>query len=281
MTPVGLVPTTHLEPARWLVEAITVFGGHVEELMPAGFDACCRVFHRPDQGRPDDESAPSWAEVAKRHGTTFHPEAQWTALTGGRDVSPHHPGETASWDQPITGSLDPMTLSRLSDLLATHTATPERCHFALWEGTGKSPRSWDAYPRFRLPGRTHWLFAPVPVREVSAYAVELEVGGMQEQSREHGEVQGFLTASGRPPRPEDLMRVASRWREEGFVQSPSWWWPEDRAWVVHSEVDYDSTLVAGSADLADALLAAPEIECLRVTPRTLLTAHADRINHSP
>lgn len=248
--------------------------------MPAGFESYLRIFHRPDQGRPDDESARSWSEVATRHGTTFHPEAQWTALTGGQDASPHHSGEWASSDQPLYGSLDPLTLKRLSELLVTHTTTPELCHFALWQGTGKSPRSWDAYPGFRLPGRQHWLFAPVPVREVPTYAVELEVAGFEEQSHEPGATARLLVL-GRPTQPEDLTRWAQWQREQGFVQSPSWWWPEDRAWVVHSEVDYDSTLVAGGADLAEALLDDPDIECLRVTARTLLTAHADQINHSP
>jgi hypothetical protein len=280
VTPDEFAPTTQLEPAQWLVEAISTFGGRVEELMPAGFESYLRIFHRPDQGRPDDDSARSWAEVATRHGTTFHPEAQWTALTGGREVSPHHSGEWASSDQPLYGTLDPMTLSRMSELLAMHTTTPELCHFALWAGTGKSPRSWDAHPRFGLPGRHHWLFAPVPVREVPAYAVELEVAGFEEQSRQPGGSPGFFTV-GRPTRPEDLERWVRWQRTEGFVQSPSWWWPEDRAWVVHSEVDYDSTLVAGGAELAHALLEDPDIECLRVTPTTSLMARADGINHRP
>ena len=280
MSPVDLVPTAQLEPARWLVEAITEFGGRIEQLMPAGYASYVRIFHRPDQGRPDDDSARSWAEVATRHGTTLHPEAQWTALTGGRPDSPHHSGADASSDQPLTGSLDPLVLSRLSDLMATHTTTPELCHFALWEGTGKSPRSWDGYPRFALPGRRHWLFAPVPVRTLPTHAIELEVAGFEEQSRQPGGI-GELMVLGRPTRPEDYANWVRWVREEGLVQSPSWWWPEDRAWIVHSEVDYDSTLVAGSTDLADALLGAPDIECLRVTTSTSLMAHADQINHSP
>jgi hypothetical protein len=120
----------------------------------------------------------------------------------------------------------------------------------------------------------------VPVRAVPAYAIELEVAGLEEESRQPEGITG-LTVLGRSKRPEDSMRWVRWLRAEGMVQSPSWWWPDDRAWVVHSEVDYDSTLVAGSTALADALLDDPHIECLRVTPTTSLMAHADAVNHSP
>ena len=271
-----VVPTRDLEPAGWLVEAITDFGGRVAQLMPAGYDSVVRIFHRPDQGVPDVESARSWAEVAARHGTTLHPEAQWIALTGGGLDS--HSGPTAPADRPLSGSLDRFVLARLCEGLAEHTTTPELCHFALYEGLGKSPIAWDKYPRFALPGRRHWLFAPVPVRTMPACAVELEVAGIEEQSRQPGGIRG-LVVLGRTKVPEDSTNWVRWHRDEGFVQSPSWWWPEDRAWVVRSEIDYDSTLVACSNDAADALLDHPDIECLRVTPSTSLMDDADQINH--
>lgn len=269
------MPIAGLEAASWLVAAIPKFGGSVEQLMPAGYESYVRVFHRPDQGQPDGESATSWAEVAHRHGTILYPEAQWTALTGGQQGSPHHAGPEAPTDEPITGSLDPMQLGRLSVLLAEHTNTPEQCHYALWEGTGKTPRSWDSVPRFRLPGRTHWLFAPVAVTEVPRCSIELEVSGNEEQAREPDGIRGLMVF-GRSKRPQDSYDWVRWQREHGFVQSPSWWWPEDRAWVVHSEVDYDSTLIGGTRALANELIGDLGLECLEVTPATSLMAHADR-----
>ena len=264
-----MVPVDDLEPAQWLVEAITVFGGSVAQLMPAGFGCYLRVFHRPDQGRPGPGSAASWAAVAAEKGTALHPEAQWSALSGSTGEGPG--------PEPITGSLDPLQLQRLSELLAGQTSSPDACHYALWEGTGMSPRSWGEIPRFRLPGRRHWLFPPVSVLQLPAVSVELQVAGMEEQAAQGGEIRGFVGVDS----PESLARWAARYRQWGFVQSPSWWWPEDRAWVVHSEVDYDSTLVAGSSAMGAALLADPEIECLEVGPATWLTAHADQVNTGP
>jgi hypothetical protein len=50
-----------------------------------------------------------------------------------------------------------------------------------------------------------------------------------------------------------------------FEQSPTLWWPEDRAWCVASEVDFHSTYVAGPRPLIDRLLGDERIEALEVT----------------
>lgn len=44
------------------------------------------------------------------------------------------------------------------------------------------------------------------------------------------------------------------------------WWPADRAWFVASEIDYDSTIVAGSRECIDAVLLAPGVEAFEVSP---------------
>jgi hypothetical protein len=49
----------------------------------------------------------------------------------------------------------------------------------------------------------------------------------------------------------------------GRSQAPNLIWPADRSWYVASEYDLDSTLVGCSRHLADAILAAPELEVWR------------------
>jgi len=105
------------------------------------------------------------------------------------------------------------------------------------------------------------------------------VSGNEEQADEPDGVRGLMVL-GRPKRHRDSHDWVRWQRAHGFVQSPSWWWPEDRAWVVHSEVDYDSTLIGGTRALANALVSDPGLECLEVTPTTSLTAHADQLNHT-
>lgn len=55
-------------------------------------------------------------------------------------------------------------------------------------------------------------------------------------------------------------------RFEVWEQSPSMWWPGDRAWFVATEVDGYSTYVGGSAACIGAVLAAPGLEAIPVAP---------------
>ena len=76
--------------------------------------------------------------------------------------------------------------------------------------------------------------------------------------------------------PPEFEPDSSFWRE-----SPSLIWPQDRSWFVASEVDFDSTLVGGSRELVDALIAHPGLEAYEVKPETLMTAFSDELNPVP
>lgn len=56
------------------------------------------------------------------------------------------------------------------------------------------------------------------------------------------------------------------------------WWPADRACFVASEIDLDSTLLAGAGELRDALLADDSIEAFEVPPDGIISFDGDRIN---
>lgn len=55
---------------------------------------------------------------------------------------------------------------------------------------------------------------------------------------------------------------------------PALLWPEDRSWYLSTEVDYNSTLVGGSEEFVDALLAHKSIEALPIGPDVDLTYRA-------
>ncbi len=63
--------------------------------------------------------------------------------------------------------------------------------------------------------------------------------------------------------------------------SPSLIWPADHSWLVASEVDFDSTLVGGSAALVEAIVESPNLEAWRVQPTDSLAFDADKINQAP
>ena len=54
--------------------------------------------------------------------------------------------------------------------------------------------------------------------------------------------------------------------------------PHDRSWLLHSEIDYDSTIVGGTPALIHGLVADPGIEALRVDGDMSMYANGDRIN---
>jgi hypothetical protein len=62
----------------------------------------------------------------------------------------------------------------------------------------------------------------------------------------------------------DDWQQTAPWVDPPLVQTPSILWPDDHAWVLATEIDDDSTIVAGSHELADALLTSPDIEALEV-----------------
>jgi hypothetical protein len=49
-------------------------------------------------------------------------------------------------------------------------------------------------------------------------------------------------------------------------QRPQWWWPDDRAWIVKTEIDDAWTYVAGNLTLIEAIVASPRWEAVGVEP---------------
>ena len=66
----------------------------------------------------------------------------------------------------------------------------------------------------------------------------------------------------------------------GF-QSAYYWWPEDRAWCVATEIDLMSTYVGAAKPCAEAILQTPGIEALRANIDHRITGAADTINPNP
>ena len=250
------LPVPDVAPAAWVVERMPAFTGVVADLVPGPFAAHARVFHRPDGGRSYEGSITpgSWAAVAEAARTTFHPTAQWSDLAGPLErttaaLTPH-----LSIDSPALGSLDRVSFPALAEVLARHTTTPDPWWLALWVGCGDLPPGWDGAATFHTPGRQHWLFR-ASAATLQAHAVAFEAAGWADDdtSLRH--------------------RLAY-----GNLRSPQLWWPEDRAWAVASEIDHDSTIVAGTHALVADLLVTPGLECLRISPRDSLMAGADRVN---
>lgn len=63
-----------------------------------------------------------------------------------------------------------------------------------------------------------------------------------------------------------------------WAQSPSILWPDDHSWVLATEIDFDSTLLAGTRALVHELVETPGLEVLPVRPDADLTRDGDVLN---
>lgn len=241
-----------VEVGAWIGERFGGQVGCVGSVVPRGFAAYARVLHPVVTG---DGSRLRWADVARDTGRRLHPLAQWNAIA----VPPGASIELyARWRDlaPDIGNPGRGVLDTLLGLLGD-PETP--CFFALWEGFGwihgspwvgivgsdekvppELPREVIDGSRLELPGRDHILFSG-PLREA--------------------------------------VRIGHTWSWGRFeTQSPTLFWAADRSWCVASEIDFDSTLVGGSAELIDAVLRSADLEAWPVEPDDSLAHDGDAIN---
>ncbi len=240
-----VTPNDDVSAAGWLVERTTGFGAQeVVNLIPADlYEACVRILH--DRDRPHADGP--WSEVAAQCGTVMHPLVQFEALCGEHPRSKAtHTYDFIQNNTPSIGRLDEVMFIILTDLLGGHTPHDETVWAGIWHGLGCFPAGWDAAATFALPGREYFLF-----RVSLAEAATINVSNWD------------------PSTPVD------------YPVYPNLWWSDDRAWIVASEIDLDSTLVAGSAALADDILNHPRLEAFPVGPRDDLTLDGDTVNLRP
>lgn len=239
--------------AQWIAPRLGELGS-VAGTAPNGFEAYVRVCHPADR----DGRLYTWPEVARETGRTVHRVMQWHALVGASDYWNMSDSKWLGGD-PQRGNLEPSVLDPLCAVLGEHTATPEACVLGLWSGWGLQDGGWATVGYPVDVGRAGRV-----TRKAIPPAFSPDLPTLALPVREYFLFRGPIAAA---------MEMSSRWG-----QSPNLFWPEDRAWFMASEVDFDSTVIGGSSELARALLAAPELDAWPVDPGDLLSAFADTIN---
>lgn len=251
----------------WITPRLGGEFGSVTLEVPKGFQAYARIFHPASDpaGRPV-----SWAEVAKACGTIPHPKMQWHAILGLDDVDqlgdadgtndPNRPKWTGS--NPPTGAMDLDTLDALCKILASHTLDRERYYFGLctiqsWE---ESFSADELQPLLRLTNDRDFIILCGPLSAIDQ--IRFDWSRMTFGARRKSE-------GGLP------IQATSAFRHR---EAPNLMWPSDHSSFVASEVDFDSTLVGGSATLIDAIVKSPELEAWQVAPNDSLAADADTVN---
>ncbi len=221
-------------PADWVSGSFTMpFGPWVGSFLPGGYPAYARILHRA--GRDISESGVRWSQVADEMGTSLDGLSSFWEVAGRVSGLEEH---TGGWrgKNPDEGSMDPEIYAALPALLRPHTQTPELCWVAIWSGWAWHPPEVipDTFPQVQLPGRAYYLYS----------------GSLDD-----------LAAHRYDEWPYDEAAVTPEWPS---FQSPNMLWPQDRAWFVATEVDFDSTLVGGAAGLVRAIVEHPHLEAFEV-----------------
>jgi hypothetical protein len=173
---------------------------------------------------------------------------RWSTVAAENGRTVHHemqrhliaapPGATVSIEYGGR-SLDEGTCAALAAVLARFTSKPESCCFGLWSGYGMTD-----------------LLPPAP-----AFGSAFSRG----TGREYLLLRGPLDA-------------VSTFHLGLFFLPPNFWWPQDRAWCVATEIDFDWTYVGGSRELIDAVLGTDGLEALETTIDARGDAEGDLVN---
>lgn len=243
-------------PADWIADRVLPWGSgpgtRVCAVVPTGYQTYVRIFHHATEQVGTEWIALRWSEVARRTGRKMHAAVQFQRF---------------GWPQePRDGGLDRPEAAALVTVLRDHTSTPDSCWLAIWNGYGF------------LSGAVATVVA-----QKRGYRGRLQRNRPAEES-DLGLPPGLGEAPtvSLPGRRYFLYRgaidVVLRFEFfAGLPQTPNLWWPEDRAWFVASEIDFDSTVVGCTRSCAEALLNG-DLEALEIPAEARLDIDGDTVN---
>ena len=232
--------STAVDEADWIAASLAPFDDRlVASVIPPVFEAYARLLHPAHYILAKGMRTVRWREIAQWSGIPLHPDSQFHSIA----LPPVKPAGPAPWNSagPERGSLDTADAEALIEPLAAHTSTPSNCLFCIWDGWG-----WDTAMSAALPGEVPMPIPdPVPPEVRAGPRVRL-------QGRDYllytGPIEAALAFAGSPG------------------QTPSLWWPADRAWCVASEVNLCWSYVGGPLQLIEELLADPAVEAVPAVP---------------
>lgn len=298
--------------AEWLRGMEAEPFGSVLAIVPRGFEAYARVFHPVVRDRPRDintwlgidesgdfgvtdiaaaleSETVTWAMAAASFDTTMHAEAQYARVVrcasgdiGGGVIAP----DGWRYEAAPEGSLDARSLAAVSGVLAQHTGTPDAGIAAIWDGWGDLLSSSgaasfafatsegfinDSADEARIRAHNNKTGSNLLSSEV-ATGPRLDLHG--NTGRHYILFEGGASVFADPAWPE-----AAPWVDNvSWTQSPSILWPDDHSWVLATEIDFDSTLIAGTTALIYQLLETSGIEVHPLRPDADLSWGGDQVN---
>jgi len=243
----------------------------------------------------------TWAMTAASFGTTMHPEAQYARLVRQEPGAADDVIGPDGWrySPPQEGCLDAAALSAAAAVLSRHTTSPAAGVAAVWEGWGGLTSAAGRVQLVLTSARPRRLAAvarhgAARVRDAVRHRLGTSVRepgpgtGILPREPAAGPRFGLHAGTGRryvlfEAGAADFADVGwtarAPWIDRAiWAQSPSIIWPDDHAWVLATEIDFDSTLVAGTRALVEELVRTPGVEVLPVPTDADLSWQGDALN---
>jgi len=248
--PPGLEIAKDLSSSIWVQETLRDRPERpfrVRDLTTPRFEAYARILHGPR--RPSDRqiSTGTWSARAAEIGVRLGPETRWDDLDGpGSDTWVLWPGELIGPE-----------VETLAHTLAEHTSSADACSFGFWSGWGHLDATGVLYMaggpaarrlatwRARAAGRRRNRRNRKQLRRLPTFPT-------------HGGSRSYLLFRG------SVAEAGSFWPATG--QCPTIWWPDDRAWLVHTHIEATSTYLGGSRALIDQVVGEQVLESFEVQP---------------
>ena len=243
----------------------------------------------------------TWAATAASFGTRLHPEAQFARLVRQGPGPADDVTGPDGWRYfpPQEGCLEAAVLSVAAAVLAEHTTTPTAGIAAVWDGwggltsgagrmqlvlTSSRPRRLAVAARQGVArvrdALRHRFGTSLGQAEPGTGILPREVATGPRFDLHGGTGRNYVLFEAGAADFADVGWTARAPWVDGAIwaQSPSIIWPDDRAWVLATEIDFDSTLVAGTRALVEELVQTPGLEVLPVPTDAGLGWQGDALN---
>ncbi|MEJ1089676.1 hypothetical protein WDU99_15280 [Microbacterium sp. Mu-80] len=253
----------------------------------------------------------TWADAASAFGTVMHPLAQWQRIVRTPpegDWNTRIAPDGREFSAPMEGEIQPAQLARIAAHLSANTTTPDAGIAAVWEGYGGLLGFYGSGPSRGFFGSDDPDVTSAPDLQYVSHQQMLARSihdpfndAFRKPTWQPGILPDEVSKGPRldlPDRAYVLFSAApaafvdpawvldAPWRDRpaeahGFApaaQHPNMLWPDDHAWVMVSEIDFDSTIVAGSAELITAICADATLEAEPIPVNADLSWQADGVN---
>lgn len=257
--PLDVIPSADLKPAEWLQDPMRWKSWGAGEMalpgrvIPLGYSHYLRINHPAwksvtGPGTPwyeaeaVDRRVP-WKEVAAWADQSLDDITFFTDIVPNTSVIP----VSAPFDGPPVG-LSPQLIHLLTPVLAELTTTPDSTWISFWDGgfweNTSIPDTMDdrARPDYSWRQQQRQLL----LRNIKSVP-QWSPPGWAAGGRTYWMAQGPVGAV------YDVARGIYR-------VEPNFWWPDDHAWCLSTEIDFDFTLIGTNEDGAKKLLAIPTLE---------------------